>query len=509
MANGADHGRVWSSLFLGLAAVLGLGCAPRASGGEVATSQAALVTTADSLTAPTRLGSVRAGETVTGAFAPATMYLSWTFEVRAAHEPVDVSVDATYPGRLPMLLQLWVYRATAEGNPTGTPLALPTRGEPWRPHYAAELPRGLYVVVVSTADLATHGSVRATVVLPTLGLPCGSAGDVTCDAETQCERPACGAPGICRPLPRCESADGADESAYVCGCDGAVHWSACLAQREGGGVAYPGLCRPLVGPISASRDTAMRPTPVGVLRNGTPQRASFSPTSRFLAWTIENVRPNTHINLSVRYLPVYHETEAPLLVSLYRATETGLPTGTPWAAPEPASPEILRYQIGGTLAEVGTYVVVIRGGVLRTSGTVEASLDIATLGQACGTTDSVACDQDSYCARPDGVCGGPGVCRRNPSCPVPTRAAAVCGCDDVTYPSACDARLSDMPVAVEAPCTEVCRVVGCGTGETCTYRPLRDVFECALVAPRGPVCNRYRMDPGCAGHPPLASSTGV
>lgn len=492
------------------ASLLFLGCAPRTEATPSVSRADELVSAPDSARAPTRLGTVRAGDTVTGSFSPTSMYLSWIFEVRAVREPVVVDAFETHRvSRSAMQVQMTVYRAAEDGAPAGSPIyrSTPSILE-MGGHFASTLPRGRYAVVVRTIDLATSGSVSLQVSLPTVGLACGTADGVTCDDATYCARAACGAPGVCQPRPRdCDGSFAtALESDFACGCDGEVHPSACAAAVDGDGLAYLGLCRPLVGPITASRDSATRPTVVGGILHGVPERASFSPTSRFLAWTFENVRRNAAVRIDVSYRPVFHETPRELIVSLYRAVD-GRPTGVPWVASIPDRVEGGSYRIAGFLPEVGSYLVVVRGAELRTRGTVEASLTLATLGHTCGTSDSVACDDSTYCARPAGTCGGAGTCE-----PLPRTCASistpVCGCDGMTYPALCVARIADVSVAFEGECTAGCRVLGCDAGQTCTYRPMRELFECALSATR-PVCDAYRVDPGCAGHPPLAAPEGV
>ncbi len=56
-----------------------------------------------------------------------------------------------------------------------------------------------------------------------------------------------------------------------------------------------------------------------------------------------------------------------------------------------------------------------------------------------------------WCDRGVGRCRGPGRCMARPSaCSDPV--AEVCGCDGVTYPSACEAARAGASIAAEGPC---------------------------------------------------------
>ncbi|MBN8609314.1 MAG: hypothetical protein J0L92_01930 [Deltaproteobacteria bacterium] len=524
-----EHGTPRLPVIFGLAAVVtalaSIGCAPMSAREPAASAEAALVAGPDSELRPTRMGVVLAGQTVTGSFSPRSMHLSWTFETRSPREHVVVHAhDGVGVAQRPMDLVVTVYRATAGGLPTGAPVAsarsVPDRELPGQVVSTPRLELGLaqvgrYVVVLRALDYATSGSVQLTVSLPTRGLACGTPDSAVCDESTYCVRSACGAAGVCEPLPADRGGTYATvpESAYACGCDAGTYPSTFEAMRNGGGVAYTGTCRPLVGPVTAARDSAAQPTQVGTLLPSLPQRASFSSTSRFLAWRFENRAARAPVVFDVRYEAVYHELAPALTVSLYRATPEGLPTGAAWVAWEPGGDETNHlYRIAVSLPAAGSYVLVVRGAQLRTRGTVTASLTVSTLGYACGTADTVTCDGDTYCARPAGTCGAVGVCERPPSsCRTAAgfAAAPVCGCDGATYPSACDAIRSDAAVAFEGDCRQNCRVLGCGAGEVCTYRATRQIFECALVDPSGPVCDDSRVDPSCRRYPPPAAPTGV
>jgi hypothetical protein len=78
-----------------------------------------------------------------------------------------------------------------------------------------------------------------------------------------------------------------------------------------------------------------------------------------------------------------------------------------------------------------------------------------------GCTSNAQCDARSFCKRPDGKCGGTGTCAARPLiCPLragpldPTTSVflPVCGCNGVTYGSACHANSNGVSVAHPGRC---------------------------------------------------------
>jgi hypothetical protein len=76
------------------------------------------------------------------------------------------------------------------------------------------------------------------------------------------------------------------------------------------------------------------------------------------------------------------------------------------------------------------------------------------------------CSEDFFCFKKDGFCGEAGVCLRKPveaDCQgIPD--APVCGCDDTTYRTACDANRSGISVAYVGPCDGIPR---CSSNDDC------------------------------------------
>ena len=59
----------------------------------------------------------------------------------------------------------------------------------------------------------------------------------------------------------------------------------------------------------------------------------------------------------------------------------------------------------------------------------------------------------------------------------------VCGCDEVTYPSACEANRAGVSVRKYERCEPDCRSLGCAEGEVC-----QGCFSGFVCLPEGTVC---------------------
>jgi hypothetical protein len=77
------------------------------------------------------------------------------------------------------------------------------------------------------------------------------------------------------------------------------------------------------------------------------------------------------------------------------------------------------------------------------------AISLGVRGQTCRTNDE--CGPLEYCQKAVGDCNGVGVCAERPGA-CPAIFDPVCGCDGITYSSACVAAAAGMNVAHEAPC---------------------------------------------------------
>jgi hypothetical protein len=90
-------------------------------------------------------------------------------------------------------------------------------------------------------------------------------------------------------------------------------------------------------------------------------------------------------------------------------------------------------------------------------------------------TGNEGCAEGFLCWKKEGFCGEPGFCTRIPSAAdcqdLPD--APVCGCDDITYRTECDANLNGVTVAYQGPCDGIPRCDGqddCAEGSYCAFR---------------------------------------
>lgn len=109
----------------------------------------------------------------------------------------------------------------------------------------------------------------------------------------------------------------------------------------------------------------------------------------------------------------------------------------------------------------------------------------------CGTRNGKACAEDEFCdLAGTAQCGAldqGGVCTRKPdSCP--SEPAPVCGCDDKTYPSRCEAHAAGVSVQRTGPCDgkepgpKICgglAALSCDRGEFCNYEEEAGGLGCA------------------------------
>ena len=115
--------------------------------------------------------------------------------------------------------------------------------------------------------------------------------------------------------------------------------------------------------------------------------------------------------------------------------------------------------------------------------------NVAVADAAIACTDSSECGTGSTCVR--GCDGAAGRCVPDGA---PCAAVAVCGCDGVTYSSACEAHLAGIELGDPAVCFG-CGPLGvpCGAGEICLGCPDAPP-ACMPDLPTGPPC---RLQPFC------------
>jgi len=85
--------------------------------------------------------------------------------------------------------------------------------------------------------------------------------------------------------------------------------------------------------------------------------------------------------------------------------------------------------------------------------------------------DSAECDPDGFCWRPDGDCGGSGICHTRPEdCADMQMWSPVCGCDGQSYTTWCSPHLEGVNVASWGPCPDpggCTKNADCSEGDYC------------------------------------------
>jgi len=258
-----------------------------------------------------------------------------------------------------------------------------------------------------------------------VGVACGGESGATCGDGTFCKREdgACSAdaPGVCTSLP--VSCSPAYEP--VCGCDGTTYSNACFADVAGVPVRQTGACVEGIACGGAAGDTCAEG---------------------------EFCRSDTGV---------------------CTAGGDGHCTGVPGICSPLLAPvcgcDAVTYDNACLAAAAGVS--------LAHAGRCDADVHV------CGT-GGATCATGEFCSRAEGACASDaaGVCEPTPtSCP--PVVDPVCGCDDVTYSSACVANALNVAVAATGAC-EPDRACGtttslpCLTGEFCE----RAVGTCATDA---------------------------
>jgi hypothetical protein len=258
---------------------------------------------------------------------------------------------------------------------------------------------------------------------------------------------------------------------------GSIAFAGCAAP----GADEPKLDEPSIETeviYAESDDSATRPTRLGMIASGGNVTGSFGRTARFLSWTFTGAEGDTAVidaADAIRFIradPSYRELDT--VVSLYRATALGNPTGRALAVNDDFGGRLASH-IEFALPRAGSYVIVVRRYDYGTTGSVGVTLELRrpTLGMTCGTRGaSTICGEAEYCARaPEANCGradAPGVCTLRPQACIQLYNP-VCGCDGTTYGSACDAASAGVSVDYTGECTPPdCRINGCDAGQYCS-----------------------------------------
>jgi hypothetical protein len=233
---------------------------------------------------------------------------------------------------------------------------------------------------------------------------CGGVAGVPCDEGEYCafSEDFCDVAdrqGVCRPIPEACT----EQYDPVCGCDGFTYGNDCVAASNGMSIAYHGECQP-----------------EGQSCGGLTPEPSFCPEGQYCHYTVEDYCGFADAPGTCEPIP-----EACTLEYAPVCGCDGNTYGSPCAAAA-AETSVLHF------------------------GTCEDGS-----GQACGGIAGVVCETPGeYCNFPiDTQCGDgdqQGTCTAMPSqedCDATEQPdVEVCGCDNVTYPDACDAAAQGVSV---------------------------------------------------------------
>jgi len=274
-------------------------------------------------------------------------------------------------------------------------------------------------------------------------------GNADCPDAGYCERQAgtCDSEGVCRQRP--EACIGLLEP--VCACDGRSYVNACEAARAGVGVRSRGRCRERCGGIAGipcSEDRFCEFAP------GECQGADLEGTCVAVA-------------------------EACLQIDDPVCGGNGQTYGNDCAR------RGARVQKAHEGACACRPILCAPGAVPRdTDG--DGCPDRCITAAGCASNDE--CEPDAYCAAEPGRCDARGLCTKRPEA-CPPIWEPVCGCDRVTYGSACAAAGAGVRVAARGACT--CPVILCQPGTQPVDRDGDGCVESCLPACRE-ACDCYR-----------------
>jgi hypothetical protein len=232
------------------------------------------------------------------------------------------------------------------------------------------------------------------------------------------------------------------------------------AAAMSGCVAAPGELDKLEGDaeidiFDGAADSLIRPTRAGSLTDGASAEGTFGRDARYLAWTFEADAGDAIGVVTQGLRPRWLDT----VVSVYRTTSTGRPTGRALASNDDCDPTTLSSCVTLTAPETGRFVLVVRRYDRGSSGTFLVTLDVTPSVRACGSRGLGPCPEGQFCAfAPEAMCGRadhPGVCAPRPEACI-TLYDPVCGCDGATYSNACAAASAGVSVEHDGVCASAC-----------------------------------------------------
>ncbi|GAB4198501.1 MAG: hypothetical protein OHK0013_07710 [Sandaracinaceae bacterium] len=207
--------------------------------------------------------------------------------------------------------------------------------------------------------------------------------------------------------------------------------------------------------FDGAADSLIRPTMMGSLADGASAEGTFGRSERYLAWTFEAGAGDTIEIVAEGVRPIWLDT----VVSVYRTTSRGRPTGRALASNDDCDPTTLGSCVELTAPEAGTFVLVVRRYDRGTSGTFLVSLDVTPSVQYCGSRGLGPCPEGQFCSfAPEAMCGRadqPGVCAPRPDACI-TLYDPVCGCDGNTYSNGCAAANAGVSVEHDGECAGGC-----------------------------------------------------